>query len=120
MNKLDSNSKTILGTCIVAALIVICVLIFTAPPAKAGTAMPLPTATPDYPIVCSDSNGRVTLVADGVKVRVAYWTDETPYFTDSRPVSRHKRTFKAPAGSVCRVPARSEESIRVDTTAARG
>lgn len=36
MNKLDNNSKTILGTCIVAALIVICILIFTAPPTKAG------------------------------------------------------------------------------------
>ena len=36
MNKLDNNSKTILGTCIVAAPIVICILIFTAPPAKAG------------------------------------------------------------------------------------
>lgn len=111
-----NNARFILIACaigIVAALIG-CVMT-----AKAGTAMPLPTATPDYPIVCTNKDGKVTLVADGVKVRVAYWTDETPYFTYSRPASRHKRTFKAPDGSVCRVGA-SPESVRLTSAAARG
>lgn len=106
MNKLDNNSKTILTICIIAALIVMAALVYTAP-AKAGTAQPLPSSTPTYPIICTDTEtGNVTLVADGHKVRIAYWNNQ-PYFTDSNRAARHKRTFTAPTGSVCRMSQKS-------------
>lgn len=117
--KLDNNSKTILCICIVAAILCVILLVATVPPAKAGTAQPLPGTAPEYPVICTNDAGKVTLVADGRKVRVAYWEGDKPYFTDSNRAARHKRTFSAPAGSVCRVGG-SEATVQVDTTAARG
>jgi hypothetical protein len=114
-----SNTRFIAIACVLGIMVALIGCIMTAP-AKAGTAQPLPSTTPEYPIICTDTaTGKVTLVADGRKVRVAYWSDEKPYFTDSRPASRHKRTFTAPAGSVCRVGA-SEASIVITSSAARG
>jgi len=77
-------------------------LLLAAGAVQAGSSQPLPTTTPDYPIVCADAAGSPLLVVDGKKVRVAHWDGHTPYFTDSKVTSRHKRTFPAPKGSVCR------------------
>lgn len=102
--KLDNNSKSILIVCVIAAFLCIVVLVATSP-AKAGTAQPLPSTTPEYPVICTNDAGKVTLVADGRKVRVAYWQGDKPYFTDSNRAARQKRTFAAPAGSACRIGA---------------
>ena len=74
-------------------------------PKAHATGNPAPTgggSPSDYPITCSDAAGNVTLVADGRKIRLAYWEGDTPYFTDARRAAKHKRTFAAPAGSTCR------------------
>ena len=113
-----SNNRVIAILCVLGILIALVGCIMTAP-AKAGTAQPLPSTTPEYPIICTDAAGKVTLVADGRKVRVAYWSDEKPYFTDSNRSARHKRTFTAPAGSVCRVGA-TEANVVLTSSAARG
>lgn len=117
--KLDNNSKSILIVAVVAAILCLIVLVATAPAAKAGTAQPLPSTTPEYPVICTNDAGKVTLLADGRKVRVAYWQGDKPYFTDSNRAARQKRTFAAPAGSVCRVGA-SPEPVVLTATAARG
>jgi hypothetical protein len=79
------------------ALALACILIGMCGYARADTF--------NYPVVCSDADGKVLLVADGDKVRVAQWDkrNNKPRFTDSRPTSRHQRVFDAPRGSVCRI-----------------
>lgn len=117
--KLDNNSKSILAICAIAALVVIIFLV-SIDRAKAGTAQPLPGSTPEYPVICTNDAGKVTLVADGRKVRVAYWNGDKPYFTDGNRAARHKRTFAAPAGSVCRIGASPEATVVLTSAAARG
>lgn len=93
-----------INTLKVAFLSLSLVVIGHSSPALAGTAQPLPATSPKYPIVCVDTDtGKITLVADGKKVRVAYWNRDRVYFTSGNRASRHKPAFPAPRNSECMI-----------------
>lgn len=63
-------------------------------------------------VVCKDKDtGEVVLVADGQKIRLAYWERE-PYFTKQPRTSRHKDAFPAPKNSTCEIFRKATASTR--------
>lgn len=62
-----------------------------------------PLTNPGPRVECVDASGNTVLVADGRKVRVAFWKADRPYFTKGNRAAAHRDAFPAPEGSSCYV-----------------